>query len=251
MNYAMILKHMKGLKTFPYWRFGAPWLRMGYDSRSEYLYVAYRNWSTKKIEDISESNMIIMPNDQMILTGEQSSTLLGSLGISARFRKRTSGLARNLYVHNCMVEYEYFSGMKVNFRTGKPIDAKRIDQLSINIIKKKEVDQMLAEMRQRYCVLARLKDLEFTADIASTWLTKNIKRYKIETEQKRSDALIKVVTNYKKDGHWSEKLTPLLYHATRNTDYQLRSIQLDPANLFDKVMKIHKSAVYRHTGVIT
>jgi hypothetical protein len=247
MNYKQIIRHMEGLKSWPFWQFGASWIRLALDTDSGCLYLTHRqNYQIKNSwQPIDDARLIIRPDDVLVLPeGDVSGTILGTLGIAGRFRNKTNGIThRRYYQHECMYNYEAICGLEINFKTGKPINAKRIDQLQVDKHAKMKIDGRVQELRAAYLASARMRQMEFVRN----WNSVNSA---YQNESLRDQVLIQCLTRL--PSHWTNKIDESLRFFAASTkwtrDSENKAIPHD--TLFDKMFNFHKSAVYRHFNVV-
>lgn len=243
MNYKQILNHMKGLKSFPYWKYGAPWLRMAYDRQTQCLFLTHReNYQIKNSwQGIEDSPMVIRPDNTVLLpTGEVSGVILGTFGIAGRFRHQARAVVRDIYQHECMANYEAFPGLMLDFKTGKPLNSRLIDEIRIDPEKRKEVDAKLKTLRTMYISRARVSGTELKRD----W---NIIPKPMHYAESRDNVIFNVLENLPPS--WADSLTKVLMYFAANTRKGNWKADVDPGQAFDSMVKFHKSAIYRHFGV--
>ena len=242
MSYKKILNHMKQQRSFPLWRYGCNWLRLAYDAKTECIFLThYNNWSNKIFNmDMSKSELIIRPDDTLFLpTGNTSGAILGTLGVPGRFKHRLARLVRDSYLHECMTEYEAFPGLVLNFKNGKPMNSRLLNSFKTNKNIMKEVNEQIAPLKLQYCNLARLKDAQFV----SNW--QSVKK-NFHTDHERDKAFLSALKRREK---WSETMDCMMQWAVSTMKYRHGNGYSVP-ELFDFVVKNHKSAAYRKFGAI-
>lgn len=241
MRYEKLLAHMRKQKSFPLWAYATAYVKLAYDDKSKNLYLAHRQWASNYkdtfYKGIEESDFIIRPDNTAIFPlGDVSVNIMASFGISGRFTHRLGRMIRDVFSHELIDEYEALPGLTIDFLTGKPLNAKRIDEMHIDTKKKSEIDKKLNELKKVYCGLARLKGIEFDGDWSNIPALLNKRQL---CDLALIDAMENKNCNKNIDGamHWAA-------HKSREHRGNI------PA-LFDIVVRNHKSAVYRHFGVIT
>jgi hypothetical protein len=250
MKYKQILVHMQKLKSYPYWNYATPWTRLCHDPVSEKIFLTQRLRYTQKTSwmGIEDSKLIITPEDMLILPeSEISGVVLGTLGIAGRFRTKTNGIThRRYYQHECMTNYEAICGLQLNFKTGKPLNAKRIDQLIIDPVARKEIDLKVQELRTVFLGAARLKGAKFERN----W---NLVEKQYMRESVRDRVIINALARRRDE--WVNNVINSLHYFAASTKYVYNtptaSAPIEPSLLFDKMFNFHKSAVYRHFKVVT
>jgi hypothetical protein len=245
MNYKMILEHMKTTKTWPYWQFGAPWFRMAYDEKTGNLYLACRDRQTKTCTAVKEAGFIITPKNTMIIPeGDVSSTLLGTLGIAGRFRTMHSKVARDYYQLNCMVNYEAYPNFEIDFSTGVPIGARKIAELRLDPQQAAIVDAKIEALRAPLHTLVRMRSVNLSSE--SYWQAQNL--HWTRSVSKR-DAVLKAAIT-RKTSHWSENVIACL-HYFASTAKAVKWNDPQPFDsVFDRMVRFHESALYRHFDAI-
>ncbi len=241
MNYDMIVNHMKSLKSYPLWQFGAPWFRLRYDPDSGALGLVWKDYGTKDWKNVEDSPMIIRPDNTMeFVDGHLSGVVLGTLGIAGRFRNRSGAVIRSRYQHNCMTDYVAFPGLLIDIRTGKPLNSQLVKDVVFDEDKRKQVDAQLKGFKTLCLQMIRLNDLVFRREY-------NIKYQLGQKESWRDDTICRTLEQL--PDNWFDGIECCLREFARTTKWERDDPPLDPSKLVDRMLKFHKSSIYRHFGV--
>lgn len=239
LTHAELLAHMKSLKSYPLWRYGANWLRLAHDKETDCLFYTTRmdymkenSWN----QAIEKSSFIIRPDNTVDVTPNLSYQVLGAFGISGRFSSRIGRPIKNHFIHNLMYPYAVPVGkIIVNLQTGKPLNAKLVSETRIDKEKMARVNELMRRARDPARILIRVSEKELTA---RDWELFG------RMENKADGMFIKLLNNKLKA---KDTLTLLQMASSNMRDYKKRQ---DFNAVFDMMVKMHKSAAYFHYGVI-
>lgn len=242
MRHKDIVRHMKAKKSYPLWRYGAPWLRLAHDIESDCLFLTNKEkWNDKEswIMEMEKSIFVIRPDDTVKLKKSVSLQIMGGFGIAGRFSSNISRVIRDYYIHNLMHQYAmpHDQDLVVELRTGKPINARLVSDYTIDKDKIKKVNERMRRAADPVRTIVRMS----ARPLVGYDIFKNI-------EDKRDAMFIKLLENKLK----ANDVMSLIQYAVMRKRYryiaQNNVDQFQP--IFDMLCKLHKSTAYRHYGAV-
>lgn len=252
----MVLREKHPEQGWAYRADGKRWAVICYDEREN---ICYRAWPKtgpgyKRFDTMipwQESDFLFRP-DNTLLINEENITAdymrLRTLAINGGIRRSTSLLTFNRYTHDLRVQYEVVPFMIVSMASGRPLNARRLDQLRIDKTAQKRTNQALAAMHKVVATVVRLAP--------DRWKDPLNKWSQMKEPITNARMLASVAGSFKdgiiEEGKWVDKAISLstCFYSYENKDDKEIPVYERRARQFDNMIRFHKALIFRELGVV-
>lgn len=186
----------------------------------------YEKWDTLRF----------LPGNICLIPGVPVNTFcLAGFNIAAKFEARKSIRSEYIYVHDWYTKYECVPNMQLRMSDGKPLNARRLDQLRIHKAKLKMVRAQLAKKKAVYLSCIKLGSRDRSN-------TERIRPYTNVEDRREAWAAF-----FSDDGNrgWLETFT----RESNAFDYDNKFDRESYAKAFDRMWRYDQAAVFRTLGV--
>jgi len=163
MKYAKLLSRILEQKNPDTgWVYGTPWYRMFYNEKTKVIYISSRKWISSGqhiFGDEQNAWVRFFPDDTALIPKNQlpNSIMLNAIGIIGKYRSRITPYAETVFVHEFTDKYEVIRNMRFAMTDGRPLNARLLSEINIDLKRKKEVDDILRGMKTVYVAAQKFK----------------------------------------------------------------------------------------------